>query len=120
MKDIGKLKNYREKYKRYYDIDFDKEYDIHHIDFNRSNNDISNLLLLPNKLHHQYHINVSCCTDEEHKINALIDDCDLFKIFAIGNLADTLKEIHKWVKWKQYNYDEYLRPYIFADIDKRG
>ena len=120
MKDIGKLKNYREKYKRYYDIDFGKEYDIHHIDFNRSNNDISNLLLLPNKLHHQYHINVSCCTDAEHKTNALIDDCDLFKIFAIGNLADTLKEIHKWVKWKKYNYDEYLRPYIFADIDKRG
>lgn len=32
MKDINKLKDYRLKYKRYYDIDFDKDYAIHHID----------------------------------------------------------------------------------------
>ena len=38
---------YREKYKRYYRIEFSKEYVVHHIDFDRENNDISNLLLLP-------------------------------------------------------------------------
>jgi hypothetical protein len=55
VKDINKLKNYREKYKRYYNIDFGSEYVVHHIDENKQNNDISNLLLLPRKLHSKYH-----------------------------------------------------------------
>lgn len=56
MKDIETVKNYRLKYKRYYGIDFDENYVIHHIDFNRQNNDISNLLLLPKELHQKYHL----------------------------------------------------------------
>lgn len=55
MKDINSYKNYRTKYKKYYGIDFDKSYAVHHIDGNRENNDIDNLLLLPNNLHSQYH-----------------------------------------------------------------
>jgi hypothetical protein len=55
VKDINKLKNYREKYKRHYNIDFGSEYVVHHIDENRQNNDISNLLLLPRDLHSKYH-----------------------------------------------------------------
>lgn len=55
LKDISKLKDYRKKYKRYYGIEFGREYVIHHIDGNHDNNDISNLLLLPAKLHSRYH-----------------------------------------------------------------
>ena len=51
MKDINKLKDYRLKYKRYYNIDYDSSFDIHHIDINHENNDIKNLLLLPRSLH---------------------------------------------------------------------
>ena len=43
MKDIEKLKDYRKKYKRYFGIDFGKEYAIHHIDGDHSNNDINNI-----------------------------------------------------------------------------
>ena len=43
--------SYREKYKRYYGIEFGKDFVIHHIDFDRENNDISNLVLLPRELH---------------------------------------------------------------------
>lgn len=49
------LKNARAKYKRFYGIDFGDEYDIHHIDLDKSNNDIENLLLLPKELHKEYH-----------------------------------------------------------------
>lgn len=55
MKDINKLKNYREKYKRHYNIDFGSDFVVHHIDENRQNNDIENLLLLPRELHSKYH-----------------------------------------------------------------
>lgn len=47
--------NYRKKYKEYYGIEFDETFDIHHIDFNHDNNDIDNLILLPKKLHSDYH-----------------------------------------------------------------
>lgn len=46
---------YREKYKRHYGIEFGKNYVIHHIDEDRTNNDISNLILLPHVLHSKYH-----------------------------------------------------------------
>lgn len=47
--------NYRKFYKEYYQIEFDNSFHIHHIDGNRENNNINNLLLLPKKLHQQYH-----------------------------------------------------------------
>ena len=55
VKKLEDLKNYRLKYKRYYGIEFDSNHDIHHIDGNHKNNDISNLLLLPKDLHQKYH-----------------------------------------------------------------
>lgn len=55
MKDINALKNYREKYKRHYGIEFGREYAVHHIDGNRKNNKIENLILLPLALHSKYH-----------------------------------------------------------------
>jgi hypothetical protein len=55
MKDTTKLKDYREKYKRHYGIEFGRKYVVHHMDEDRTNNDISNLILLPLALHSKYH-----------------------------------------------------------------
>lgn len=52
---MSKSVNYRKIYKDHYNIDFNSDYVIHHIDFDRNNNDISNLLLLPKTLHMRYH-----------------------------------------------------------------
>ena len=49
------VKDYRRYYKEYFNIDFGKEFDVHHIDCDRNNNDIKNLLLIPKKLHLTYH-----------------------------------------------------------------
>lgn len=46
---MAKSFNYRKYYKDYYGIDFGKEFDIHHIDINRENNEINNLILLPKR-----------------------------------------------------------------------
>lgn len=48
-------KNYREYYKSYFNIKFGNNMEVHHIDMNRDNNDISNLLLLPKDIHQKYH-----------------------------------------------------------------
>lgn len=48
--------NYRKVYKSETGIVWDtKKYDVHHIDENRRNNNIGNLVLLPKKIHKQYH-----------------------------------------------------------------
>lgn len=50
------MKDYRKIYADYYGIKWDsKLFEIHHIDRNRENNDVHNLVLLPKKLHKEYH-----------------------------------------------------------------
>ena len=52
--------DYRQLYKEHYGIEFDQNMAVHHIDFDRSNNNIDNLLLMPRSLHQKYHFAVNC------------------------------------------------------------
>ena len=47
--------DYRKYYKEYFGIDFDASFEVHHIDTDRSNNNIENLILLPKELHKRLH-----------------------------------------------------------------
>lgn len=104
MNDISKLKNYRLKYKRYYGIDFGNDFDIHHMDFNHSNNDINNLLLLPKKLHKRYHYHLNCLQAKKGKIvlntKLYIPQENAFDIDIIEELCEDLREIQKWLLYK--------------------
>lgn len=55
MKEKTKQKNYRRIYEQKCNIKIPKGYEIHHIDFNRDNNNIMNLVALPKELHNKYH-----------------------------------------------------------------
>lgn len=110
-KEISKIKDYRRKFKRYYNINYSNEYVIHHIDLNHDNNDINNLMILPKKLHQLYHyyLNVTGWNREEKytreisvKItgneisgNAAYDE-------AIIRLLGIISECRKWYDYKQY------------------
>ncbi len=60
-------------------------YDIHHIDGDRNNNDISNLLALPSELHRKYHI---------AREGVVCFQGDLFELsIASGMIGDALKSI---------------------------
>lgn len=48
--------DYRKYYAEYYGIEIPDGFDIHHIDGDRENNNIDNLIMLPSKLHHKYHM----------------------------------------------------------------
>lgn len=51
------MKDYRKFYARYYGITWDSSrFEVHHIDGNRDNNDIYNLILLPKELHQRLHM----------------------------------------------------------------
>lgn len=109
MKDINGLKNYRTKYKRYYGIDFDSDYVIHHIDFNRNNNDIKNLLLLPKEVHQRYHFYLSALGGCEWKTGELVLNTKIspYGLLPYTNedyiygLLETMKECRRWLHYKE-------------------
>lgn len=49
------MTDYRNIYAEHYGIEIPIGYVVHHIDGNRENNDIVNLLLMPARLHCKYH-----------------------------------------------------------------
>lgn len=125
MKDISKMKNYREKYKRYYEIDFCSDYVIHHIDENRENNDIKNLLLLPRDLHSKYHtykeaflrtVPDGLCLDLEYSSKMLRD----WQLSELSTLVKTLKEIEYWIELKclaDRGYPSYSSLDLMKEVD---
>lgn len=108
MKDINNLKDYRLKFKRYYGIEFGKEYAVHHINLDHYDNRIENLMLLPTKLHSQYHfyktvienskmptnITGNALSSQLYYANKYIDDITAF--------AKILVECNKWFDYKLY------------------
>lgn len=68
--------NYRKLYENFFGITIPAEYDIHHIDFCRDNNEIDNLILLPHYLHQALH--------QSHLRNCF-DTTDIFSYKDCGN-----------------------------------
>lgn len=112
MKDAIDLKSYRTKYKRHFGIKFGSDFDIHHMDFDRNNNDISNLLLLPKELHVRYHailrsLRIADGFLDVRLSNAVITD---YSAFDFDLLPQIIEECSKWVWLKRNNYYSYNLP----------
>lgn len=104
MKDINKLKDYRLKYKRYFNIDFSNNYVIHHIDLNHNNNDIKNLVLLPKELHGKYHNWLEQLNNISMNMkitgNGLLSQS--YFLWVQENFLEALKECNKWYDYKMF------------------
>lgn len=99
------MENYRRKYIKHYGdelrrigIKFGNGYIIHHIDGDRNNNDIRNLLMLPRYLHSKYHAHKSKVENismplEIHgnRFNAYSMD-----IAEIKEFLEILEECNRW------------------------
>ena len=101
-------KDYRAIYKEFYDIEFDSSFVIHHIDFDRTNNDIENLILLPRGLHSKYHQVIREIQGTPKSENPLIDlkiTTDMFyRRFAYRDLAEVVSKIGDWVCFRNLRY----------------
>ena len=107
------MRDYRQIYKDHYRVEFSRDYDIHHIDLNRENNEIDNLLLLPKKLHHQYHFALDYLTamakEEDYPehlcmFSGKIEESGRisYKIGALKRFASALEECSAWYDFKLY------------------
>lgn len=98
--------DYRQLYKDYYGIQFGNDMVVHHIDFDRSNNDIANLLLLPNRLHSQYHFALSmlCGIDKQTSLNNELrltgPMVSVHYPHWLRIMAETLEEVRPWIQMK--------------------
>lgn len=93
--------NYRKIYCSHYGIaDPGPDFDIHHIDCNRENNNVENLILLPQRLHHQYHFAMSAFNSaaDPTKVtfDARIDIENRYERKMLRILIDALDEIENW------------------------
>lgn len=97
--------NYRQLFKDHYRIEFSKDYVVHHRDFDRGNNDICNLMVMPRRLHAKYHYCLNAMrpyySDMHHSlIDATIGfdtTTDFFRAM-LRNLADAFDDIAFWEK----------------------
>lgn len=92
--------DYRKFYKGYYRLEFGKEFDIHHIDKDRSNNSINNLILLPKKVHHSYHLGIESLSLIEMWGNEMFP----FDVVHIKK--------HEEVLVKLYNVNRIVTPWV--------
>lgn len=60
--------NYRKFYEKEMEIELPEDWDVHHVDGNRANNSIENLIAIPKKLHQNYHT-------IKAKIDTIIKEC---------------------------------------------
>lgn len=100
--------DYRKFYKDYYGIEFDgRKFEVHHIDLDRENNDIKNLILLPKNLHKKYH-------DLLPYVQSLVDDKSVKTIIDMNNgqtlyydemkeFCELMIEINSWKCKKAMN-----------------
>lgn len=102
--------NYRQLYKEHYHIEFGRDMVVHHIDFDRTNNSIDNLLLMPRWLHSKYHTALKMLEGPNGETDfreALMLDTPMVPIHYcmwLDNMRDALREIAPWIKMK-IDYD---------------
>lgn len=105
--------NYRRFYEKMCNIKIPKNYEVHHIDFDRNNNNIMNLVLLPKELHNKYHtlldkylsrsyevvIKLQSSIQMGYGINEYISKMDLD---TIKEFIDVWYECVKYVDYRNY------------------
>lgn len=100
------MKNYRNIFKKHYGIEFGQQYDIHHIDLNHNNNEISNLLLLPKKLHQEYHnALIDYLRVEKGFITEIVGFTDMgssYNNYAVNIMTNFYEVYYECQKWKDY------------------
>lgn len=99
---------YRQLFMEHYGIkDPGPEFDVHHIDFNRENNDIHNLILLPRSLHRRYHMCVTAfhgARGMDIVIDPKIGSEDIssdYKLSMLRRFLDVAEEVKVWADRKE-------------------
>lgn len=116
MEDIKRCFDYRKYYTKVLRTEIPNGYDIHHIDFDRKNNRISNLVMIPTELHNKYHklllelnvqfsLNKNLCgiLDGGNGINNYIK---FYQIPKMLEFIECWEEASKYIDYRDYLLDK--------------
>lgn len=109
------MEDYKKLYAERFGITWDSDMEIHHIDRNRQNNDISNLILLPGYLHRELHH----CLNEavfmmgqettgdfvEGVMDRILNYGKSYDQQVLLNLSYVLSQCKKWGLLKSISYE---------------
>lgn len=111
--------DYRKKYELYYGIKLTTDCVIHHIDFDRTNNEIENLLLLPRKLHAKYHfiLNVIGATQGFADLSLRNFNTSDYNLLIFKELPEIIFECKKWLRFKEHGYSQAAFDFIFKECN---
>lgn len=93
--------DYRSIYEKATGVVLPLSFDVHHIDGNRDNNDIMNLVALPKELHHQYHQTSTFLRDGYFE--RLIGQCPpMGRAYNITLIKEQVKAVEIWEKCQRW------------------
>lgn len=92
--------NYRKFYNQALNVNVSSSFDIHHIDFDRKNNAITNLVALPRQLHQDYHTALKGI-DLDHVPVKLTGNCSMH-ISDLYNYLELYMECNRWVDYRNH------------------
>lgn len=117
--------DYRKFYEQQTKVKLPKNFEVHHIDLNRDNSEIENLVAIPKDLHNSYHtlLQETNIAADPITIDSLIPQKDISKgfmylEFRIDSLNEYLKQYKELQKWIIYR--EYLLGNILYNISKKS
>lgn len=102
--------DYRKFYEQQTGVKLPAGYDVHHIDFNRENNEIRNLVALPQQLHTLYHFQCGILIIPfDHQLsNGISPDGhrlgghNMQHLPAVIKAVETYVQCDKWVDYRDY------------------
>lgn len=100
-----KDKNYRKIYENYFNIKIPKNFDVHHIDLDHYNNDISNLVMIPNELHNIYHKLLNIIPNElniNKELRPFGNGYNSYLIDSLIKFNNVYEECYKWLCYREY------------------
>lgn len=109
-------KNYRDFYKETLMVDFGSDIAIHHINGNRDDNSIQNLVALPRRLHSRFHLLQRFVKECERGLFEL-DRLRPSELKAIKDYFDCYEECMKWVKKRN---DRAIMVGIYLEMGQMG
>ena len=120
--------NYRKKYEDYFNVNLPSDIVVHHIDANRENNSLDNLVAMPRELHSRYHSQknelfsvLSHADDKYLDLEIIISGIALnnYYLEMMKSFINTYNECWEWLAYKLYLEGKYpvdvLKTYIQED-----
>jgi hypothetical protein len=96
--------DYRRIYEERLGISLPLEFEVHHIDMNRDNNEIENLVALPKHVHQEYHRLIPMIENKQFNFTILgtSDSGNKHNLFFFNNSVEFIKVYEDCSYWIDY------------------